>query len=350
MADEFPDADLYTFAYGEERTFEYFKAKNVRVPPVGRLIRSHQAFRFAYPIAAMSMHTLDLRGYDAVLSSSASVAKYVQPICPHICYCYTPTRAIWMNDLYFGHTALGMLVRPLLAAMKRYDYRAAQRVTRFLAISEHCKRLISKFYGREATVLPAPIDNVRFRPTAKREEHFLLVSRLEAWKHVDIAIEAFNTLGLPLRVVGTGAEEYTLKSLAKANIQFVGKVSDDELVAEYSRARAVVFTSLMEYSLVPLEANACGTPTICLGLGGLEEIIVPWNATQCNIKATAVSYCEQTPMALCAAVREFERASFDNNHLIQHAANYSIPIFRSSLRRHILETLDAALVVSASPE
>jgi glycosyltransferase involved in cell wall biosynthesis len=165
-----------------------------------------------------------------------------------------------------------------------------------------------------------------------------VVSRLEQWKRVDFAIEAFTQLGLPLRVIGTGIEEGRLRAMAGPNICFLGAVDDHVLAREYAEAKAVVFTPFLEYGLVPLEANACGTPVICYGLGGITETMIPWSNSLADSDApTAVFFFEQTAEALAAAVKHFEQVNFDAAKLVEHAKKWGVPAFKRQLREAVNE-------------
>ncbi len=173
----------------------------------------------------------------------------------------------------------------------------------------------------------------QFAPSENRQDYYLIVSRLEHWKRIDYAIEAFNRLGLPLRIIGTGKEEMKLKAMAKSNITFLGRVDDVTLAREYSEAVAVIFTPFNEYGLVPLEANASGTPVICYGKSGVTEIMVPWGSDDVSTAPpTAVFFYEQTAAALVEAVRQFDGARFNSDDLVRHASQWSVPAFKKNIR------------------
>jgi glycosyltransferase involved in cell wall biosynthesis len=278
------------------------------------------------------MESQRLKGYDLVLSSSATVAKYVSVVGgTHLCYCYMPTRAIWQADAYFNPTSIkAQVFFRFRRHLQRRDYLASQRVDHFITISEMSRRFIREYYDRDAEVMPCPIDLSLFY-SAPKQDHYLLVSRLEHWKRVDYAIEAFNRLGLPLRVIGTGEEERRLRAMAKPNITFLGAVDDEALAREYSQARAVVFTPYLEYGLIPLEANASGTPVICYGKGGVIETMIPLDSSGSE-PATAVFFDEQTPESLIGAIRRFESSTFDSEALLRHAAKWGVPAFQERIR------------------
>ena len=336
ICEEFAEADVYVLAYNPSGTYPYFSGREIRTTWLNHLVRSPTAFRWSFPIATYVVESLDLSKYDLVLSVSATVAKYaVVPNGIHLCYCFIPTRALWYFDQYFG-TSMRRVLKVVLPYLRRRDYAAAQRVDRFIAISETSKESIKQFYNRNAEVIFCPIDLDRFHCSGKKKEHYLLVSRLEHWKRVDYAVEAFNQLGLPLRIIGTGNEEARLRALARKNIEFLGSVDDEILAREYAEARAVVFTPFLEYGLIPLEANASGTPVICYGKGGVKETLIPVDASGISKgPPTAVFFYEQTAQSLIGAVRQFESLSFCSADLTRHAAQWDVPSFKSRLRRAV---------------
>lgn len=336
MCEEFQEADVYTLAYNPDATYPYFRERQIKTTWLNPFVRTMEAFRWSFPLATYAMEGLDLRKYDVVLSSSATVAKYVRvPNGRHICYCYIPTRALWQFGEYFGSGWKARLVKPFLSYLRKRDLNAARRVDKFIAISKVTREHIRACYGRESDIIYSPINLNSFQPAAEKKEHFLLVSRLEQWKRVDYAIEAFNRLGLPLRIIGTGIEEARLKAMAKPNISFLGAVDDVTLAREYGEARAVIFTPFLEYGLIPLEANASGTPVICLGKGGITETMVPFEdgAMVQGSAPTAVFFYEQTADALVEAVGRFERASFDVLKLVKHASEWDMPAFKKKIRK-----------------
>jgi glycosyltransferase involved in cell wall biosynthesis len=334
MCEEFPEADAYTLALNPSGTYPYFSTRKVHTTWLNRFVQSPRAFRLSFPIATYVMQSLDLSQYDVVLSSSATVAKYVSaPKGKHICYCYIPTRAIWHFDEYFGRSLKATLLKTAIPYLKKRDYAAAQRVDQFIAISQASRGYIRQYYDRDAEVIYCPIELDKFKPSEKKGDHYLIVSRLEHWKKVDYAVEAFNRLGLPLRIIGTGDEAARLRAMAKPNITFLGGVDDKTLALEYSKAAAVIFTPFLEYGLIPLEANASGTPVICYGKGGITETMVPTDGQGASGAApTAVFFYEQTPDALIKAVHEFQKNTFSSAELVKHASQWGVPNFKKKIR------------------
>jgi glycosyltransferase involved in cell wall biosynthesis len=338
MCEAFPDADVYALSLNRRRAIPYFATKkDVRTTWMNPIVQTPAAFRVLFPIATYAMEGLDLRGYDLVLSSSATVAKYVRaPNGRHVCYCYIPTRALWHADEYFGNSIPGKAFRLLLPSLRKHELRAVAHIDEFIAISEMTRGYIRQYYDRDSSVLHSPIDLSAFAPRADRTDAFLIVSRLEYWKRLDYAVVAFTRLGLPLRIIGQGPEEARLRALAGPNVTFLGAVDDATLATEYARAKAVVFTPSLEYGLIPLEANASGTPVIAYGKGGIEETMIPVNGSGADLnRATAVFFHEQTPEAVIEAVRVFQHHEFDASTLVSHAGHWSVPAFQSKLKTAI---------------
>jgi glycosyltransferase involved in cell wall biosynthesis len=333
FCEEFPDADAYTLAYNPAATLPYFKTRSLRTTWLNRFVQSPEAFRWSFPVSTHVMQSIDLSRYDVVLTSSATVAKYVSvPQGIHICYCYIPTRAIWHFDEYFSDTMKSRMLKLMIPYLKKRDYAAAQKINAFIAISQSSKQYIKQYYDRDAEVIYCPIETDKFHPSAKRGDAYLIVSRLEAWKKVGYAVEAFNRLGLPLRIIGSGNEETRLRAMAKSNIIFLGAVDDETLAREYGEARAVIFTPFLEYGLIPLEASASGTPVICYGKGGITETMIPLEDGRQAAPSTAVFFYEQTADSLIEAVKKFERHTFESADLIKHASRWGVPEFKKKIR------------------
>src|SRR4051812_14646564 len=181
MCEAFPRADVYTLSLNRKHVFPYFAARrDIRTTWMNPFVQSPAAFRLLFPIATYAMEGLDLAAYDLVLSSAATVARYVRaPNGRHVCYCYMPTRALWHFDEYFGRTLAGRAFKLLLPFLRRHELRAVQRTDEFIAISAMTQGYIREYYGRESTILHCPIDLTAFAPRQDKSDAFLIVSRLE---------------------------------------------------------------------------------------------------------------------------------------------------------------------------
>jgi len=342
LCEEFEEADIYTLCYNPSETLQFFRSKDINTTWLNRMIKTPQGLRIMFPIAAYVMQRIDLSNYDLVISSSASIAKYVNvKNGKHICYCYYPTRALWEPEKYFGYPKWVNSVKLLLKYFRNRDKQLASRVDQFIAISDDTKKHIKKYYNRSSDVIHCPIQTENFLPSNNKSDNFILVSRLLKWKRVDYAISAFNELGLPLKIIGTGEEEEYLKSISKPNIKFLGFIDDEQLSVEYSKARAVIFTPLLEYGLIPLEANASGTPVIAYGYGGVTETMIPYNPEKKIVQKdpTAVFFYEQSKDALIEAIKIFEQVNFVSENLVNHASGWSVDSFKNKFRNYVSELI-----------
>ncbi len=261
------------------------------------------------PLFPLAIEQLSLDAYDLVLSSSHCAAKSV--VVPgravHVCYCHSPMRYAWDQfDAYFGPARVGRvksrwLYRPMLSRLARWDASTAGRVTRFLANSAHVAGRIRRYYNRESTIVYPPVDTVFFHPAdVTPESHFLIVSALVPYKRIDLAIDACGKIGAPLRIVGDGPERKQLEQQAGSRVTFLGWMSADEIRNEYRRAAAVIMPGEEDFGLVPVEAQACGCPTIALARGGALETVKDGE--------TGVLFAEASVPSLTAAL---ERARTD---------------------------------------
>jgi glycosyltransferase involved in cell wall biosynthesis len=341
----FPGAPLYTTVYLPNRTYASFRHVAVRPTILQRFVTSERALKATFPLALLAMDRLRLRDVDVVLSSSTFAAKFARAVAPavHVCYCYTPFRLAWDPASYMspgrGSIArLGLRVASRLA--RTADRHAAARIDRFLTMTETTRERIQAAYGRHAEVIPPPVDCGSFTPDpGRRTDTFLVVSRLEPYKRVDIVIEAFNKLGLPLLVIGDGTQAARLRAAAARNVTFRAGVSDGELREIYARARAVLFPQSEDYGLVPLEALASGTPVVAYGNGGVLETMIPAREPTQAAHATAVFFHEQTPAAVTEAIRSFNSYAFDSAFLRAHAERFDTPAFIARVRRAVADAV-----------
>ncbi len=342
LCEEFKEADVFTLSYNPQNTLLFFKSRKINVTWINKFVQSPTSFKFSFPIATCLFKNLDLSAYDVAISSSASIAKYINvPNGKHFYYCYYPTRALWEPDKYFGDSKIKLFLNPLLPYLRKRDKIAAHKVDHIIAISNDTKNHIMKYYNKDSIVINSPIDSSKFYSSNEREDYYLIVSRLEKWKKVDYAIRAFNALNLPLKIIGSGKEEKYLKSIANSNITFMGSIGDESLAREYSRAKAVIFTPHLEYGLIPLEANASGTPIIAFGEGGITETMVNYNKEDpvSEQNATAVFFYEQTEKSLIEAILDFNNYKFDSDKLISHAKKWDVTTFKRNIRKYVINNL-----------
>lgn len=333
--DIFPDAPIYTSIYDPRRVDPAFQKMDVRTSFMQKLplvTKHHQPYLPFYPFA---MESLDLRGYDLVLSSSSAFGKGVitRPETLHICYCHTPMRWCWAYDEYVEREQLGKVARKvlplLITGLRVWDQTSAMRVDHFIANSPVVAERIQKYYRRDAIVIPPPVEASRFifDPLTQLEDYFLVVCRLIPYKRIDLAIEACNRLQLPLVIIGNGRDEDRLKKMAGPTIRFMGRLSDDEVLHYYAHCRAFLFPVEDDFGITPLEAQAAGRPVIAYGVGGALASVIDG--------ITGVFFHEQTADSLASVLATFDEHSFDTQVIRNHALEFDMPRFRRRIEQFI---------------
>ena len=300
----YPQAPLYTLVHNPD-TSEW--SRGIKVIP--SFFNKIKFFRTRHellaPVANYGFEDFNLNQYDVVISVTSADAKAVitKPETLHICYCLTPTRYLWQGfSEYEKDIKMRLLPKMIKKTIRSTDYINAQRPDRYIAISDEVKRRIKKYYNRQADIIYPSIEDKFYSKNKPKKlsqrGSYLLVSRLVPYKKADLVIKTFNQLGLPLVVVGSGSEKSRLKSLAKSNISFLGQISDSELISQYRQAKALIFPQLEDFGLIPLEAQASGTPVIAYAQGGALETVVD--------QETGLFFKKQTPGSLIDAIRRFE--------------------------------------------
>jgi glycosyltransferase involved in cell wall biosynthesis len=336
LCELFPQAPLFTLLHVPGSVTPAIENRRIVTSFVQRLPRAAERYRYALPLFPLAIRRFDLTGYDLIVSMSHCVAKGVRvpPGAVHVCYCFTPMRYVWdLYSDYFGARAglaTRLLAPPVTAALRRWD-RRTESIQGFAAISHHIADRIRRVYAREAAVIHPPVDVARFRIADRVDDFYLVVSALAPYKRVDLAIGAARRLGRRLVVVGVGPEARRLKALAGPRIEFLGWRPDAEVAQLYARCRAVIFPSVEDYGIVPLEAAAAGRPTIALARGGALETMVGLDAPEGP--PTAVFFEAQTVEAVVAAIRTFEAREdrFDPKALRARAELFDRPVFKQRL-------------------
>lgn len=303
-----PDARLFTLLHRPGTVTESIEQLKPRATLLNRLPGVGRYYRYLLPAMPLAARW-PIPDCDAVLSFSHCVAKSVVPPpgVPHVCYCFTPMRYAWhMRESYFRRGRVQAAVTDLLLArLRKWDRRTADRVTHFIAISETIRRRIRECYDRDSVVIYPPVETDFFTPAAMpREDYYLVVSALAPYKRFDLAVEACNRLGRKLVVVGKGQEEAKLKALAGPTVSLLGWQPDEVIRDHYRRCKAVLFPAEEDFGIVPVEAQACGAPVIALGRGGAAETVRPLGTTP---EPGGVFFTEQTADAVTDAIGRFER-------------------------------------------
>ncbi len=343
LVEMFPGAPIYTSLYWREGMPPAYRAWDVRTTWTDHLpgiYRRHQPYLPLYPLAFAG---LDLSGYDVVLSNKSGFCHGVrtgQAI--HICYCLTPTRYVWDFEGYAARealpSALKTALRPIIALLRRWDHRAAQRVDHFVAISREIQARIRSTYGRDSVVIHPPVQVGRFQPAATHGEYYLIVSRLIPYRRIDLAVNGFNQLGLPLVIAGDGRDRSRLEAQARPNITFLGRVPDDDLPDLLARCRAYVLPGMEDFGIAPVQAQAAGRPVIAYGAGGALDTVIEGE--------TGVFFHEPTVEALINAVHTFEPDTIDPRACVQNAARFDASVFKQRLLRLVEERADGQMSMS----
>lgn len=344
----FPDADLYTLLRVKGSVSGTIEKHPIKTSFIQNLPFSKLHYRYYLPLFPKAIRSFDLHGYDLVLSSSHCVAKGVRtaPRTCHISYIHTPMRYIWDQfGVYFenGHCAWmvqkGMqLLRPWL---QNWDVTSSGGIYALIAASHHVGERIRRYYGRHSEVIHPPVDFHAFSISKEDAGFYLMVTALAPYKRVDLAIEAFNRLQQPLKIIGSGPEERYLKRMAGPTVEFLGWKSGPEVRETYAVCRAVIFPGEEDFGIVPLEAMACGKPVIAYGRGGVLETIVPLQNPGATYP-TGVFFDEQSPESLIEAVRYFEihREQFDPVRIREHARPFDRHRFKEKIRQFVMMKLE----------
>ncbi|HIK55343.1 MAG TPA: glycosyltransferase family 4 protein [Synechococcales cyanobacterium M55_K2018_004] len=334
----YPQADLFSLVNFLPEDLRFFiQHRAVHTSFLQNLPLAHKHFRSYLPLMPLAIEQFDLTPYDLVLSSHHAVAKGVLTRADqlHISYVHTPVRYAWdLQQQYLQGAGLKqglgrMVVQMVLHYLRLWDVAAANRVDHFVANSRYVARRIWKTYRRRATVIYPPVAIARFHPHAKREDFYLTLSRFVPYKRVDLVVEAFTRLGLPLVVIGDGPDWSRVCSLAGPNIQLLGH-QPDAVVEDYmQRCKAFVFAAAEDFGITLVEAQAAGAPVIAFGRGGAAETVIPGK--------TGLLFPEQTVESLVNAVEIYASGaySFHPEVLRQHAEQFAPERFRSQLSRLI---------------
>jgi len=316
----FPQADVFTLVYNKPFFTNTPVAKRyVKTSFIDHLPFSHNNHRLFLPIMPFAIEKFNLREYEMIISFSYAVAHGVQNFngARHISYTFTPMRYAWLDFNINGtQSPKNQVTNKLMQSFRRWDQRAASRVHRFIAISQAVSNRIKDAYQREADIIYPPVDISRFTPAQTRESFYITVTRLVPHKRVDIMVQAFSQLNLPLVVIGEGPELHRLMQIAKPNIQFLGYQSDEKVAELLGKARGFICATEEDFGIAIVEAQAAGCPIIAYGKGGAVETVLE--------KQTGLLFSEQTPESLIGALQEFERMyqCFRVSNLVQNSHQY----------------------------
>jgi glycosyltransferase involved in cell wall biosynthesis len=339
----YPAAEIFTLLHVPGSVSELIEDRPIHTSPLQNVPFAAKRYRYLLPLFPRAVEALDLTGFEIVVSSSHCIAKSarVPRGIPHLCYCHTPMRYVWDQfDAYFGEgrATLGMRIamRALAPGLRSWDVETAARVHRFVASSRYVRDRISRYYGREASVVHPPVDLARFRPVAERDDYYVMVGAAAPYKRFDLAVEAFRGLDRRLLVVGRAAGRGVGSRLQgrmlPRNVEVLGSVSDEEMTGLLARARALVLPGVEDFGIAVVEALASGTPIVALGMGGVLDTVRPLGLDEDGVPPTGVFFDLPSPKSLAGAIARLEAHRFDPADLVAASRGFGKERFLAEMR------------------
>ncbi len=331
-----PDAPTYTLHYDPQTVGWAFGHKDIRPSFLERLPFSRRAFRWLLPLMPLATERYDLSDYDVVISNSSGFAKGIitGPNTLHICYCHTPTRYLWSDKESYVEElrvpgVIKFLLPLLLHHLRTWDQLAAARVDHFIANSATVEQRIKKYYRRDSSVIYPPVDTHLFNVTENPKNYFLAGGRLVSYKRFDLVVDAFTKIGKPLKIFGTGPVEQDLKRRAGKNIDFLGRVTDEERARLFENSIAFINPQEEDFGITVVESMAAGRPVIAYRRGGATETVIDG--------VTGQLFDRQTWQDIADLVMRFDERKFDSKKIRAHAEQYSLTTFRTELIKAVDE-------------
>lgn len=341
FCDVFPEAPIYTLLYDKDAMRDAFADRRIYTSSLQKMPFARTHHRSLPLFMTTAIESFDFSDYDVVLSDSSSFAKGIitRPETLHISYVHTPMRYAWDDcQKYTSDFGLPRFIERIVPFLMNYirmwDYASSARVDKYLANSEFVARRIEKYYQKKAHVIHPPVNINRFQivPTQKTEDFYIMVGRLIAYKRHDIAIEAFNRIGKKLKIIGRGPELNTLQKKAKENIEFLGRVDDEELSKFYASCKGFIFPQEEDFGIVAIEALAAGRPLIAYRGGDIVEHIIDGEH--------GVFFDEQTPESLIGAIEYFETQSFNSQRIREQAEKFDKTFFQRKIKDYVTEAYE----------
>lgn len=332
----YPEAPIFTLFYQPDQLPEIFRHLSIRPSRLNRLPFAGSRYQWYLPFMAQAVESFDLNGFDVVLSSSSSFAKgaIAAPGARHICYCHTPTRFLWqervgyVNELPQPQIVKWFLPR-LLHSLRQWDKLAAERPDVFVTNSATSRERIKRYYRREATVIPPPVDIEELPLSTQIGSYWLAGGRLVAYKKFDLVVQAFAKLNLPFKIFGVGPEFDRLKRMAGPRTEFLGRVDDETKRDLYAHAIAFLYPHVEDFGITAVEAMACGKPVIAYGKGGATETVIPGE--------TGAFIEFQCWEDIADAVVRFDASCFDPIRIRAHAEQFSKQKFQERMSALVAE-------------
>jgi len=332
----FPNASIYTSVYNAEKMPE-FKDAVIHTSFIQNLPKAKEKHQWYLPFYPYAFEQFDLSAYDIVISSCHSASKGIitKPQTMHISYCHSPMRYAWDNSHEYLRTykfpwPISSFIPKLIHKIRMWDRLAADRVDYFVTNSKFVKKRIKKYYKQDSEII-YPMVNVKdFHMTSGKKDYYLAVGRFTPYKKFDLIVDTFNELPYKLKIVGTGKQEKELKSKAKKNIEFLGRVSEDKLKELYANSKALIFPQIEDFGITPLESMASGRPVIAFKAGGALETV--------KDKLSGMYFEEQNVPYLKAAIQKFEKMKWNPKEIRQYVRKFDENVFETEFKQYLRET------------
>ena len=329
----YPDAELFTLFYNKGTLNERIENRKIHTAFTDRLPLKASKYRSYLPLFPMAIETLDLRGFDLILSSSHCVAKGIipPPNSIHISYIHSPMRYVW--DLYYDYFPAKsglkfLIIQAISNYLRSWDVSSSHRVDQYTANSKFIAKRIKKYYARDSVVIHPPCLPEGYKVIEeKKEDFYLIVSAFAPYKRIDLAIEAFRKNGKRLVIIGGGQDEKKLKQSVPSNIEFLGGRPRAEIAEFYKKARAFIFPGLEDFGITPVESQGYCTPVIAFGEGGALETVVD--------KKTGVFFPNQTVESLNDAISRFEKLTFSAKDFQKNINRFTEEKFINEIKNQV---------------
>ena len=337
LCDAFPKAPIYTLIHNPVAISKKINDHEIRTSWLQNVPGIMTRYRYFLPLFPSAIEGMHLPNADLLISTSHCVAKGLRtkPGTKHLCYCFTPMRYAWTfhNEYFGGNSVKSLIARAVLPSLRNWDKKSSRRVHRFLALSRHVQKRIKDFYGRDSDVVYPPVDTSRWTlANGARSGGFdLIVSALVPYKRVDLAVRAYSRLAYPLKIVGVGTELAALRRIASPNIEFLGRQTDDAILALYRTCRLLIFPGEEDFGLVPVEAQACGAPIVAYRKGGVLESV--------EENVTGVFFDKQDEDSLLDAASRCATARLDATTIRANAERFGIKNFIDGLEDSIVKCM-----------
>ena len=324
-----PGADLVTTMVVPERISRYLREANPKTTWMQKLPRKDKLFRHYFLLYPAAIESAPMQSYDLIVSSCCGYAKGVRRRrdAVHVCYCHTPMRWVWRFSEYTARERFGgatrMALKCMVQGLKQWEIRAAARPDYYLANSHIVAERLKQAFGVSAHVIEPPIITSRFHISQKQDDYYLVLSRLQSYKRIDLAIRACSRTNRRLLVIGDGPDRPRLEALAGPTVKFLGRQSDEGVVRLAARCRALIFPGEEDFGMAPLEVNAAGRPSVAYGAGGATETIVEG--------LNGILFPSQTEDSLIQAMEKLESHSWNPAAIRRHAMRYDIEVFQDRL-------------------